>query len=262
MALNYIFSGKRVSYTDEGSGNVVVLLHGYLETKEVWQSFSEKLAKEFRVICLDLPGHGKSELIEETHSMLLLAKVVNSLLMHLNIDKCTMVGHSMGGYVLLAFAEKFASRLNKLILFHSTVYADTEEKRDKRLREIDFIEKGKLESILKAHLPNTFATHNLNIFEREINSMKKWGTLHNAKGVCAMLRGMIERPDQQEFIKNCTKPMLFIFGCHDNFISKEVAEQMVSLNTDIKLRWLFNSGHMGFIEEESKSLKILIDFIN
>jgi pimeloyl-ACP methyl ester carboxylesterase len=260
MEKQFIFNSNKISYFDKGKGNVVVLLHGYLETKEVWSSFAEKLSKNFRVIALDLPGHGKSDVVAETHTMQLLAQFVNSLLLHLNIETCTLVGHSMGGYVMLAFVDLYPEKVERFVLFHSSVYADTDEKKKNRLREIEFIENGKLELIVNTNLPNTFATENLDKFSNEIDILKQHAKTHNPKGVCAILRGMMERPDGQELVKNFAKPMLFIFGEKDNYIPVEVAKKMLMLNPEINVKWLSDSGHMGFVEEQEFSTGFLLNF--
>jgi len=261
MEKQFNFGNHTLSYFDKGKGKALVLLHGYLETKEVWNIFAETLSKSFRVIAIDIPGHGKSDVIAETHTMNLMAQTLNSLLIHLNIDTCTIVGHSMGGYVMLAFADLFPDKLERFVLFHSSVYADTDEKKKNRLREIEFIENGKLELIVNTNLPNTFATTNIELFSNELETLKANAKTHNPKGLCAILRGMMERSDRQELIRNFEKPMLFIFGKKDNYISVEVAEKMLFLNPHIQVQWLENSGHMGFIEEPNTAKAVLEGFM-
>lgn len=261
MEKQFIFNSNKISYFDIGKGNIVVLLHGYLETKEVWSSFAETLSKNFRVIALDVPGHGKSDVVAETHTMQLMAQCVNSLLTHLKIETCTLVGHSMGGYVMLSFVDLYPEKVERFVLFHSSVYADTDEKKKNRLREIEFIENGKLELIVNTNLPNTFATDNLEKFSNEINDLKRHAKKHDPKGVCAILRGMMERTDRQEMVKKFAKPMLFIFGKKDNYISIEVGQKMAQLSSRICTQWLENSGHMGFVEEQELSGQIIKDFV-
>jgi len=258
---NYNINGKQIGYFDCGKGKVIVLLHGYLETKEVWIDFAEKLSINFRVIAIDIPGHGKSEVFSEIHSMELMATVVNKLLTELNIDKCNIVGHSMGGYVMLAFAELFPERVEKIVLFHSSVYADAPEKKGNRLNDIKLINSGKLSEIVDNHIPKTFANDNTVLFKNEINKMKYFGKQNNPSGVIALVKGMMQRKDKQEFIKNYKFPLCFIFGKKDNFISVDVATNMIQLNDKTETVWLSDSGHMGFIEEKEKSLQTILNFI-
>lgn len=261
MTKYFKHNDKVISYFDKGRGKVVVLLHEYLETKEVWSSFAEKLSNNYRVIAIDIPGHGQSDVINETHSMKLMAESVNLLLNYLQVSECVMVGHSMGGYVMLAFANLYPEKLNSFVLFHSSIYSDTDEKKKNRLREIEFIKKGKLELIVNTNLPNTFTNDNLKKFSQIIENMKMQAVNNNAEGVCSILRGMMERHDRQELITNFKKPMLFIFGEKDNYIPVEVGEKMAKTNSKIQLDWLANSGHMGFVEEKEKSLRVILDFL-
>ncbi|MBI9067916.1 MAG: alpha/beta hydrolase [Salinivirgaceae bacterium] len=254
------FRGKKIAYTYRGQGFTIVLLHGYLETKEVWSSFGDKLAENYRVISIDIPGHGASEQIQDTHSMGLMAEAVDALLANLQIEKCLMIGHSMGGYIALAYANLFAHRLLGLTLFHSSIFADSEEKKANRYRELDFIRKGKINLLINANLPKTFATQNLLRFEQKIEMMKYLAQNHSKDGICSLLQGMIERPDRQELMYFFKKPILFIFGRNDQLIPQEVAEEMLEINPFVKSEWLENSGHMGFIEEQEKSLIIISNF--
>ena len=105
------FQKKNIFYTDEGTGKVVVLLHGFTESQKIWKNFAKKLSAKYRVITIDLPGHGKSESPGAVHSMELMANVVFAVLKKLKAGKCMMIGHSMGGYVTLAFAEKYPKKL-------------------------------------------------------------------------------------------------------------------------------------------------------
>ena len=137
------YNNSKIRYKDQGNGKPIVLLHGYLESLDIWHNFAEKLAGKYRVISLDIPGHGSSDVIAETHTMDLMADIVHSLLSHQEINKCLLVGHSMGGYVTLAFADKYMDRLDGFILFHSSPFPDTDDKKDQRNREKALIREGK-----------------------------------------------------------------------------------------------------------------------
>src|ERR1044071_7202110 len=112
--------GAKVRYADTGKGRVVVLLHGFLESLEVWfgNGFAQELAQHFRVIAIDLPGHGKSDCVGYVHRMERMADVVKGVMDELGLRRYAMVGHSMGGYVALAFAERYKENLCGLCLFH------------------------------------------------------------------------------------------------------------------------------------------------
>jgi pimeloyl-ACP methyl ester carboxylesterase len=194
------------------------------------------------------------------HSMELMADSIKALLHHLKISSCYMVGHSMGAYVMLAFADKYPELLAGMLIFHSSVYADTDEKKQNRLSEMALIEKGQLQQVIKQHLPRTFAQPMLTEYQAYIEQLTQSALQHNPQGVCALIRGMMERPDRQALIQSWNKPLAFIFGANDYFIPQAAAWQMQTLNAESKVYWLNNSGHMGFIEEPEASLKLVLDF--
>ena len=130
------FQNKKINFTDEGSGNPLVLLHGFLGSLEIWKVFSTELSKKYRVICIDLPGHGKTDNFWGIHPMEFIAETVKAVLDELKIEKCVMTGHSMGGYAALSFAEKYPELLQGLCLFHSHAMPDTPEAKINRERAI------------------------------------------------------------------------------------------------------------------------------
>ena len=135
------FKKIKVAYTDAGKGRVIVLLHGFLGSHEIWSEFSKKLSKRFRVIAIDLPGHGKTPSIGYYHSMELLAQSVKAVLDKIGVRRYVVAGHSMGGYAALAFAELYPENVSGLCLFNSTSYADTDEKKRDRDRVIRLVKK-------------------------------------------------------------------------------------------------------------------------
>jgi pimeloyl-ACP methyl ester carboxylesterase len=249
----YIYDSKKGEKT-------VVLLHGYLETNEVWADFKELLKPHFRVIVIDLPGSGLSGTNDE-NSMEFMADVVAEVLHHSKIDKATVVGHSMGGYAALAFAEKYDKLTEKLCLFHSTPNPDTEEKKQNRDREIALIEEDKLSLILQVNIANMFADDNLPRMKESIAMISENATISEPKGIIACLKGMKNRKDMNPFLLGFDKPLLFIFGKKDKYISETVALGLIEKFPHTDSLILQNSGHAGFLEEPEISSQKLIEFI-
>lgn len=263
MVEKFIMAGDTALHicdSEEGS-KVVVLLHGYLENMLVWEDFVPLLYKEARIITLDIPGHGISEVKGEIHSMDYLADTLAAALDKLNIERATIVGHSMGGYVALAFAERHANHLDGIVLLHSTPYADSEEKRKNRQREISLIKSGKKELLAHTAPEAGFAIENRNRFRTEIEDLQQTVYLTEDAGIVALLNGMIKRKAQSEMLHNLDKPILFILGRKDGYIVPEVAEKMVAEHPKAKVVWLDNSGHMGFIEEAKECATAILNFI-
>lgn len=134
-----IYNGKNLNYKIAGSGDVVVLLHGFMESSNIWLDFGYELARNFLCIAPDLPSHGKSDMLAEIHSMELIAETVKVILDENQVKRCVLAGHSMGGYVALAFSEKYPEMMQGLVLFHSTSLAETEEGKRNRERAIELI---------------------------------------------------------------------------------------------------------------------------
>jgi len=255
------YNGGKIYYSDHGEGETVVLLHGYLESCEIWNGFADKLAMEFRVISVDLPGHGHSTIFGECHTMEFLASMVKGLLDTLSIKKVFMTGHSLGGYVLLAFLENFPERLKGYCLFHSHPFADTPGVVKKRQREIEIVRSGRKFLIYPENVTRMFANDNVPKFRDAIKRSKDIASRLSDEGIIAVLNGMMSRPSRLSAMEAGKAPCLWIFGKNDNYIKYDQVVPMVRLPENAKVHLLENSGHMGFIEEEEKSLRVLVDFI-
>jgi len=258
----HLYKGYKISYNDSGKGFPVVLLHGYLESAAVWNGFGEKLASEFRVISVDLPGHGQSDIIAETQTMELMAAVIKDLISSLGLQKVFLTGHSLGGYVTLAFLELFPEYFAGYCLFHSHPLADSPEAIKNRHREIKLVQKGMKDRMYPANVTKMFATSNIEKFSESIQRSKEISSRISGEGIIAVLRGMIARPSRVDFMENGIVPCLWILGRMDNYIPCESIIAKVSLPPNATLVVLENSGHMGFIEEEELSARTIGDFLN
>ena len=244
------YKDVEVVYNDRGEGACIVLLHGYLETGEIWTGFAERLLDRFRVLIPDLPGHGQSGTWGKVHSM-------NAILEAEHIDKISLIGHSMGGYVTMAFAELFPERLTSYVLFHSTCFADTEEKRGNRDREISLVLCKRKRQIINVNIPKGFANTNQERLKDEIETARRLALSNSDEGIIAMLNGMKERPDRTRVLRDPSLPLLLIGGMKDNYIPVEVFDELVTLAPHASVLKLDESGHMGFIEEPGPAAETL-----
>lgn len=255
------YKDKLIRYNDLGDGHVIVLLHGYLESLDVWSEFADELAKNYRIILIDLPGHGKSDVYSDEHSMDFMADVLKHVLDDAKVEKCFLTGHSMGGYVALAFLESYPHYLSGFSLFHSSPFGDTPEKIINREREIELVKAGKAQIIYNEHVPKTFAPNNITKFDREIEKGIDMAKNTSPEGIIAVLNGMKSRPDRSLYLRTTNLPCLYIYGLQDNFISEDILTRIEFPKTHQILR-LENSGHMGFVEEKEETLKGITEFIN
>lgn len=247
---------------DSGVGEkCVVLLHGYLESMYVWDDFAPLLTSSVRVITVDIPGHGISEVKGEVHTMEMVADVLHQMLKSLEIERVTMVGHSMGGYVALAFCARYPEQLDGLVLLSSTPNPDTEAKRENRRREIALVRAGKKDALARVAPEAGFAEQNRRRLRSYIDDLTECVHITEDDGIVALLGGMMERVDQNEMLRKSTVPQLFILGKKDGYIPVEVAEEIVANHPQAQVAWLEESGHMGFIEEPEACAEALLKFV-
>lgn len=241
---------KELSYTDQGKGRVIVLIHGFLGAKEVWKKQVQSLKKGFRIITIDLPGHGESETIGYFHSMELMADSVKNLLAELKIRKVVMVGHSLGGYVSLAFAEKFPDSVLGLILINSTAKGDSLQRMKSRDQLIQLIKKDK-EKALGLLVPQFF--NSTNRFKHwKIKQYLKCAKIISVRGVIATVEGMKKRKEREIILKFAPFPYVYFIGANDTIIDPEVQKKEALLSEKGMTLLFEHSSHMIFYEEAEK----------
>lgn len=254
------FKNIVISYEDKGRGRPLVFLHGYLEAKEVWQPLTDVLSNEFRIITIDLPGHGHSGTAGELHTMEFIAEAVNEVLKSTEIDRIVIIGHSLGGYAALAFAELYPEKLAGYVLFHSHPHADTSEAIEKRNREISLVMAGKKDLMYPGNVSMMFAGKNLMVMPEAVSRVKEIASANPGEGIIAMLNGMKARPARESVIESGMVPLLWILGRQDRYFTPEKALDDIRLPQNAQVEILENSGHLGFIEETEKSARIIAGF--
>lgn len=261
MYCNFTYREASIRYRDQGRGETVIFLHGYLESLEVFSSMARELAKGIRVITIDLPGHGKSDLLDGQCGMDSIAHMLQAFIDHLQLGKVHLFGHSMGGYAALAFAGLYPDSLKGLCLLHSTPFSDTPEKRTNRSREIALIKRGKKHIICRTSIPNTFTPKNRVTFSNEIDNIIATANNTTDEGIIAALRAMIDRRDTTQMLSRLNIHKTSIIGFHDTFIPFDKALE-TARETGMHPIVLKSSAHMGFIEESNECIKQILKIIN
>ncbi len=255
-------NGCSVRVRDSVTGSpVIVLLHGYLDSMEVWEDFIP-LLDGVRIIRIDLPGHGKSEIKGEIHTMEFFAKTVRGVLAALGIERCFIVGHSMGGYVALELLKHYPEICQGIVLLHSTPNADKPEKKETREQEINLVLSGKKESIAHTIPVARFAPQNRKRMTAKIEEISNGVLMMENEGITAALRGMAARSDNNEVLQKSAVPQLFILGREDGHIPGPVADKMIADHPQAQVVFLEHSGHMGFMEEPQLTAQTILDFVN
>lgn len=256
MRKTITYRGKEVSYRVLGKGRAIVLLHGFAESAEIWDEYAEDLKQEFRVITPDLPGHGETAVFSDTHTMEFMADTVKAVIDHLLISRCILVGHSMGGYVCLAFDRKYPGLADGLVLFHSHAGPDSEAAKANRQRTIRVVENNR-GGFIQQFIPGLFAPENVPLYAKEIEALKKLALIPPPEGITAALRGMMERDDHTALLGKTDKPVLFIAGKADSKIPHELVLQQASLPRHAEVLTLGHVGHMGMIEARDTTIQTI-----
>jgi len=260
MEKKFKYQDKSIYYQVEGQGTTLILLHGFMEDMSMWSVHSATLSNQYCVISIDLPGHGKSEVISNNHSMELMADLVKQVMDLEQVKKAVLVGHSMGGYATLAFAEKYPGSLLGFGLFHSHTLADTEEVKKNRERTIEIVQKERM-SFINQFIPSLYAKDNHMRLKEEIDHQISMANRMNPIGITAAIEGMKERPMRLDMVAFSKVPVLFILGKQDSRIPMEKAMAQASTAAIAQIVILDNVGHMAWQEEPQKTIAALSGFM-
>ena len=241
------FKKGTVTFSDTGKGKVVVLLHGFLGSHLIWKNTIDYLSSSYRVIAIDLPGHGKTDCFGYVHTMELMAKCVKSVMDGLGLKKYILVGHSMGGYVALAFADLFPDNVKGLCLFHSTAYADSEQKKKDRSRSIKVV-KANHSVYTDEVIKNLFAPSHIDTLKNEIDFAQSIAVQTSQQSIIAALEGMKDRPNRDVILGMAPYPIMMVIGQLDNVLPAHDLLEQAEFIQKKHVMFLENDGHMGFLE--------------
>ena len=253
-----IYKNTKISYTEQGKGTAVVFLHGFLENKTMWNAFIPELSQKYRIITIDLLGHGETECLGYVHSMEDQADMVHAVLHELKIRKAFLIGHSLGGYVALAFAEIYPDYMKGLFLLNSTSRADSEERKINRDRAIKAV-KQNYTNFVRLSIANLFSEDNREKLETVIEKVKLEALKTPLQGIVAALEGMKIRKDREVLLHFAPYPIQLVLGKKDGVLIYEEAIDQIE-GTKVELT-TFPDGHMSHIENETELKKVLADFL-
>ena len=284
MNKQFLYQNKKIFYRIIGTGKPVILIHGFGEDGEVWNNQVDFLKDKFQLIVPDLPGSGQSEMIDDM-SMEGMAEVIKKILdievpyIEPELQKeqyksseskvplsggfrgACIIGHSMGGYILLALMESYWNHVSAFGLFHSSAFVDGEEKKATRRKGIEFINKRGAIEFLKTTIPNLFSPPTKDKKPELIKEQLSYLDNFSATALVSNYDAMMKRPDRTEILRKATLPVLFIMGKYDAAVPVEDGLKQCYLPEKSYIHILQNSGHMGMLEEPEKSNQILEKFL-
>jgi pimeloyl-ACP methyl ester carboxylesterase len=262
------FNQENIFYKKTGNGPIVVLIHGFAEDGTIWDKQTDFLKNYFQLVIPDLPGSGRSEASQQlafgSRQLTIedYADIINQVLDKEKISSCIIIGHSMGGYIALAFAEKHPDKLKAITLFHSTAFADNEEKKANRRKSIEFMRKHGAPEFVKQSSPNLFSEYTKSNHPEIINELISRYDNSNTAALVSYYESMIQRPDRTNVLQNFNKPIQFIIGEGDNAVPLEQSLRQCHLPKISYIHIPESTGHMGMWEATNEVNYFLLAFIN
>lgn len=250
---------KMLHHEISGKGDTLVFIHGFMENLKIWKPFFTLFSATHQVLVIDLPGHGKSQNLRSINTMEDFAEDVIEVLDYHSIKKATFIGHSMGGYTILALADIYPNYIKNLILVNSTSLPDSKEKKEQRLKVIPTVHRN-FSLFVKLSVPMLFSEELKPQLQQEIDILKNIALETSIEGVEAALKGMRERPDRTSIFYDSDFPILIINGTKDTTIDVELFKTIIPNQANIKVENL-DCGHAAFIEREKEFVEILTNFI-
>lgn len=249
----------RLAYTVRGEGSVLVLLHGFPLDRTIWNDVAEHLAGSFKVITPDMPGAGLSTFSSEDLTIDDMAASVNAILKEEDVDKAVIAGHSMGGYVAVAYAEQYPDCIAGLGMIHSSAQADSIEKKEQRQKSINIFEKGGGSHFVKQMLPNLFSEENsVNDY---VSKVVERALLTSGKSLSAFYKAMMNRTERISILRNNSLPVLWVLGNNDKVLPvKDLTQQTSLANVNFVYNYQ-NCGHMSMIEAPSSLVEDMALFV-
>lgn len=250
----------KISWQKAGKGPAVVLIHGLTDTSEVWHRVMPTLAGNYTVIAPDLPGVGGSEYAGGELTIEMMAETVRIIMEKEGVTSAVIVGHSMGGYTALAFAEKYPEMVNGLSLVHSQAFEDTEERKEIRRKSVELIKKGGKEQLLRTMTPNLFAGSFKKQHPEQMEKIIGETIKMNDESLIRFYKAMIKRPDRTNVLKTAVFPVQWIVGEEDSLIPMETVTKQCHLAKVNFIKLYEHCGHMSMIENPERLMNDLNGF--
>ncbi|ANQ50657.1 alpha/beta hydrolase [Flammeovirga sp. MY04] len=249
--------------TDNGiDAPILVLIHGFCENKSIWDDFIPSLTPYFRVICLDLPGCGENpEIASPSPQLSDFADEIHQTLQDVGVSKYTMIGHSLGGYVTLAYAKKYQTSLNGIGLFHSTAFEDDDAKKEVRIKAADFVRANGARAFVAPMIGNLFAEKRREQHRPTIHQIIAEAEKESVDSIAKISLAMKDRGDSAALLTQLNIPVLFINGKKDGAVPLEKSVEQSHLPNDAHVYYLGDVGHMGMFEEKLKCQQIVMNFL-
>ena len=238
----------------------VLLLHGYLETMYIWEDLFHDLSRDFRVIRIDLPGHGLT-CSAPVNTIDLMATVAKGVLDVCGVKKASVIGHSLGGFVAIKCCQLFPERFDKMILLNSHPFPEGEERKALALREGELIETGHLMQLADLSIPKMFYPGNLRRLDETIREMVEMCETHDPAGIVSSLKGMMNREDTSDYLASAAVPAMAVCGETDTLVTPQIRAEMVKKCPSVRLEVLPECCHHALLESRERTIELIREFL-
>lgn len=249
---------NNIYYTKVGQGPHLCFLHGFCEDQRIWKLLIDELSKNYTCIAIDLPGFGKSNALR-FKSLPEVAQAVSEIIRQENALNCVLFGHSMGGYLVAEYIHQFGSELRAAAFVHSTALADSELKKEKRAKTIDFISKNGSKAFFPIFITELVAARHLARLESDLAAMV---TNTPNQSIIDGHTAMMSREDRMETVSTWEQPVLYLKGEKDNHYGIfDTAYEAASCNL-AQISEIKEVAHLSMLEDSSACLKVIQEFLN
>ena len=249
-----------IFYFEAGNGFPLIFLHGFCESSNIWKELSEKLSNEYRIICPDLPGFGKSPLPENEFSLSEIGDQIVDWAKKMGVEQAILIGHSLGGYISLEILRKHPAFAKAIGLFNSSAFKDSDEKKEIRNKLIEFIGEHGVEPFLKTFVPSLFYPNTAEKHRSVIKEIKNEGLKIKSGSVVKYAAAMRDRKDSADLLQVYSDKVLLISGEYDQNVPLEKSKEMAVLLNKENVHIVPNSAHMSLFEQSESCYKIIREF--
>ncbi|HKP84595.1 MAG TPA: alpha/beta hydrolase [Blastocatellia bacterium] len=255
-------NGINIDYRDEGEGTPVIFIHAFPLNQTMWDEQVSALKNHCRAITLDLRGFGNSDVPDGPYSMDQMAADVRRLMEALDIDRATLVGLSMGGYVSLAFYRNYSDAVRAMVFADTRASADTREARERRMKSAEKAEREGARAIADDMVPVALARSTVEGRPEIVERMRKMAEANSPVGIAAAQRGMAERRDHTDMLGDMDFPALIIVGSEDALTPVAEAEALRDGIRESRMRVIEGAGHLSNLEYPREFNDALIEFVD
>lgn len=252
---------QKINYFESGQGFPLVFIHGFCESNKIWNDLSAELSEDYRIICPDLPGFGKSALPDNAFSLQQIGDLLVDWLQSLGITECIVIGHSLGGYISLEILRKHHEFVKSIGLFNSSAFADSPDKKDNRNKLIEFIKNNGVAPFLKTFVPSLFYPPTSNKYQAIIDEIENDGLSIKPDSVMSYAAAMRDRIDSTDLLKNFPEKILLIAGKHDQNVPLDKTREMASYLPSDHTYIMPDSAHMSLFEQSKLCYNAIRTFV-